>query len=385
MGRLWAFVRRYGFDALIVAAAIQSAVVVGLVDDPDRAPRTTAWFAVPAIAAVVLALLARHRFHFGAPATVWLAAAAISFVDGRLVVLPVGASVAGMASSFLLGNLRSGAKARFGLAVVLGGSAIIVYNDPNQVVGDYSLPFLFAIAWVAGFALRERVTAADAAEQRAATLEQEQEEAERRAIVEERARIAREMHDVVSHHVTVMTVQAAAVRRLLRSDQERERQALVTVEQTGREALREMRRLVGVLRDTAEPPALAPQPSLSQISKLVAQAREAGLPVELRIDGEPVELPASIDLTAYRLVQEGLTNAISHARAEHAQVQVRYAAAGIEVEVCDDGRGTDHEANRNGHGLVGMRERVSIYGGRLEAGPRAEGGYRLRAWLPVQR
>jgi signal transduction histidine kinase len=187
---------------------------------------------------------------------------------------------------------------------------------------------------------------------------------------------------VVGHSVSVMTVQAAGVRRLLKPDQEREREALQIVEQTGREALAEMRRLVGVLRRPEEAPALAPQPSLEHLDRLVAQAREAGLPVELRVEGEPVQLAAGLDLTAYRFVQEGLTNALKHAGAHRAEVVVRYDNGHVELTVSDDGKG-DGGGESGGHGLVGMRERVSVYGGELEAGPRPEGGYRLHARLPL--
>jgi signal transduction histidine kinase len=181
----------------------------------------------------------------------------------------------------------------------------------------------------------------------------------------------------------VMTVQASAARRLLREDQTKERDALLVVEQSGREALAEMRRMVGVLRRPEEAPALAPQPSLEFLDKLVEHARETGLPVDLRIEGAPVQLPAGVDLTAYRLVQEGLTNAMKHARAERAEVVVRYGDGRVEVTVSDDGTG-DGSGDKGGHGLVGMRERVSVYGGELEAGPRPEGGYRLHASLPVE-
>ena len=149
-----------------------------------------------------------------------------------------------------------------------------------------------------------------------------------------------------------------------------------------REALAEMRRLVGVLRRPEEAPALAPQPSLEHLDKLVEQARDSGLPVRLRIEGEPVQLPAGVDLTAYRLVQEGLTNALKHAQARHAEVVVHYSNGSVELTVSDDGQGSG-SGDGGGHGLVGMRERVSVYGGELEAGPQAGGGYRLRARLPV--
>src|SRR5207302_9431811 len=223
---------------------------------------------------------------------------------------------------------------------------------------------------------------ADEARERASQAEREREVRARLAVSDERARIARELHDVVGHSVSVMTVQASAARRLLRPHQEKERQALLVVEQTGREALAEMRRMVGVLRHPEEAPALAPQPSLEQIEKLVQHTREAGLPVELRIEGEPVQLAAGIDLTAYRLVQEGLTNAIKHARAQRAKVLVRYEAGHVELTVSDDGRGGG-DGDGGGHGLVGMRERVTVYGGNLEAGPSPEGGFRLRARLPI--
>jgi len=200
---------------------------------------------------------------------------------------------------------------------------------------------------------------------------------------QERTRIARELHDVVGHSVSVMTVQASAARRLLRPHQEKEREALLVVEQTGREALAEMRKMVGVLRRPEEAPALAPQPSLEHLDRLVEHARERGLPVVLRIEGSPEPLPAGVDLTAYRLVQEGLTNAIKHARASRADVLVRYGDGEVEVSVLDDGPGGG-DGGGGGHGLVGMRERVAVYGGELEAGPRAEGGYALRARLPVQ-
>jgi len=177
-------------------------------------------------------------------------------------------------------------------------------------------------------------------------------------------------------------VQASAARRLLRPDQDKERDALLVVEQTGREALAEMRRMVGVLRRPEEAPALAPQPSLDYLDKLVEHARETGLRVVVRVEGKPVELPAGIDLTAYRFVQEGLTNAVKHARARTAEVLVRYGDGHVDLTVSDDGRGVG-SGDGGGHGLVGMRERISVYGGELEAGPRPEGGYRLHARLPL--
>jgi signal transduction histidine kinase len=235
---------------------------------------------------------------------------------------------------------------------------------------------------VVGFTLNRNRAQAAEAEARAARAEREREERARAAVAEDRARIARELHDVVGHSVSVMTVQAGAVRRLLKPEQEREREALLVVEQTGREALAEMRRMVGVLRHPEEAPALAPQPGLEQLERLVAQAREAGLPVELRVEGERRPLPPGIDLAAYRAVQEGLTNTRKHAEAERVEVVVRYGDDRVNVTVADDGSGRATGRGR-GHGLVGMRERIALYGGELDAGPRAEGGYELRVSLPL--
>jgi signal transduction histidine kinase len=261
---------------------------------------------------------------------------------------------------------------------------VITANDPEGSFADdfvWSL-ITFTVVWTVGFALGGRLREADKAKRLALQAEQEREEQARLAVAEERARIARELHDVVGHSVSVMTVQAAAVRRLLEPDQDKEREALLVVEQTGREALAEMRRMVGVLRRPDEAPALAPQPSLEHLDQLLANTREAGLPVELRIEGTPKQLPPGVDTTAYRIVQEALTNAVKHAQADRAEVVVRYANGAVELIVSDDGCG-DGDGDGSGHGLVGMRERVSAYGGELEAGPKTDGGFRLRATLPV--
>jgi len=203
------------------------------------------------------------------------------------------------------------------------------------------------------------------------------------AAADERARIARELHDVVAHSVSVMVVQASGVRRLLKEEQHRERDALLSVEQIGRQALTEMRRMLGVMRtDGDQVPSLTPQPGLQHLERLIAQVEEAGLPVTLRVEGRRPELPPGIDLSAYRIVQEGLTNALKHSRGGHAEVVVRYVDDSVQLEITDDGVGANGDGA--GHGLVGMRERVALYGGTLTAGPRDGGGFVLRAELPVE-
>jgi len=201
--------------------------------------------------------------------------------------------------------------------------------------------------------------------------------------VQERSRIARELHDAIAHNVSVMVVQAGAERRVLDETSGSTREGLETIERIGRGALTEMRRLVGMLRSDVGDP-LAPQPGLDDLPTLITQVREAGLPVELHLDGPPRALPVGLELSAYRIVQEALTNALKHAGEAHASVYVRYGVDSLELEIIDDGAGTQTPVASGGHGLVGMRERVSVYGGELEAGPRPEGGYRLHASLPVE-
>jgi signal transduction histidine kinase len=383
VNRVSSLARRYGFDALVVLAAIGGVLDVALRNDAMREPRTTHWLVVPAIALVILPLLGRRRFPFAAPASVWLVAAAVSFVDGRLIVFAVSASVAGIAAAFLLGNLRDHVQARIGLLIVLGGAAIIIYNDPNHSPGDFVFtPILFAIGWLAGYALRERAAQAEAAEERATYAEREREAAARIAVAEERARIARELHDIVAHAVSVMVLQVGAVRHKLPQTLEEDRDALTGVEQAGRAALAEMRRLLGAMRHDGQDLELTPQPGLDGLDSLLQEVGRAGLPVRLHRDGDPFPLPRAIDLSAYRIIQEGLTNALKHARASHADVTVRYGSDELQIEIRDDGRGAT-TTDGLGHGLVGIRERVKIYGGEMITGIATGGGFILSTRLPL--
>jgi signal transduction histidine kinase len=383
VNRLWPLARTYWFDALILAGTgvWLADAVVSLHD--RHGPQGPLWFDVLAILAFTTPLLARRRFPFGAPLAAGGAIAVATFIDDGVVKHPFVSFLFGLSICVLFGMRPGRVQSAAGLAFTLGVAGLVELNAPQGKVGDFAFDLVaFSVAWIIGFAVRGKLSEADEARERAARAEREREERARLAVADERARIARELHDVVGHSVSVMTVQASGVRRLLREDQEREREALLIVERTGREALAEMRRMVGVLRRPEEAPALAPQPSLEHVDRLVEQAREAGLPVDLRIEGDAVELPAGVDLTAYRLVQEGLTNALKHARATRAEVLVNYGDGQIEVVVSDDGKGVGN-GDGGGHGLVGMRERVTVYGGELDAGPQPGGGYRLRAKLPL--
>jgi signal transduction histidine kinase len=240
----------------------------------------------------------------------------------------------------------------------------------------------FAIAWLVGRDLRRRRQRVVRLETRAQRLEREREEKARVAVAEERARIARELHDVIAHGVSVIVVQAQAGPHLL-GDPERVRTVFGSIEASGRDALVELRRLLGILRSEDEQLAIGPQPGLASLESLVEQMRETGQAVELRVEGEPVHLSAGIDLSAYRIVQEALTNVVKHAGDAAAKVVIRYAPRALELEIVDDGRGGSAGVNGSGHGLIGMRERVALYGGTLVAGPTNGGGYAVRATLPI--
>jgi signal transduction histidine kinase len=383
VNRLWSLARRYWFDLVIMAGLAFGITVVVADQGKTDGPNGPLWLDVLLVAGIIAPLFARRRFSFGALAAVPAAVVVSAFLDDHLLPDLFAGFLAGCAAVFLMAQLRDRRQAVAGLAMVCAAEVVVASTDPTTGIGDFVFALLFfAAVWVVGFTLGRKFEEADAARERATLLELEREERARAAVADERARIARELHDVVGHSVSVMTVQASGVRRLLRPEQEREREALLIVERTGREALAEMRRMVGVLRRPEEGPALAPQPSLEHVNRLVDQAREAGLPVELRIEGDAIQLPAGLDLTAYRLVQEGLTNALKHADASRAEVLVNYGDGHLEVTVSDDGRGVGN-GDGGGHGLVGMRERVSVYGGELDAGPRPGGGYELRAKLPL--
>jgi signal transduction histidine kinase len=362
--------RRHALDALIVLAAIESALEVAL--RPGlRDPATPLLFAAAAVAVVVLVLLARRPFPFGAPVAVWVLAATLSVIDGRLVVSVLGVYAAGMAAALLLG-LADAPRRRAGLAVVLAGATIVVVNDPDRALGEYVfIPMFFAIAWLAGSVLRERAAQAEAAEERA-----------RHAVFEERVRIARELHDVVAHHVSMMGVQAGAARLVLDRDRGKAAEALGAIELSSRQAVAELHRLLGFLRQAGDRDDEPARPGLEQLPQLAASLSDSDLTVEVRVEGETRALPPTVDVSAYRIVQEALTNTLKHSAASRADVHVRYWPDEVEVEIVDDGRPTAAASpGPGGLGLIGMRERTALHGGQLSAGPAAGGGYAVRARL----
>ncbi|MDN3268340.1 sensor histidine kinase [Streptomyces sp. MA15] len=266
-------------------------------------------------------------------------------------------------------------------------------STAENVVLSVILAVPFALAWVLGDSVRTRRAYFAQLEERAARLEKEREAQAKVAVAAERARIARELHDVVAHNVSVMVVQADGAAYVLDAAPDQARKALETISTTGRQALAEMRRLLGVLRtgEHQEAGEYVPQPGLQQIEDLVEQCRESGLPVDFKVEGTSRELPRGVELTAYRIVQEALTNTRKHGGPDAgASVRLVYFDDGLGLLVEDDGKGAPHELyeeggfDGQGHGLIGMRERVGMVGGTLDAGPRPGGGFRISALLPLK-
>ncbi|MFE5616742.1 sensor histidine kinase [Streptomyces sp. NPDC056470] len=291
---------------------------------------------------------------------------------------------------------------RLALAGGLGAATLSSLRWPSETSPGSALAHVFftvimtvpfALAWVLGDSLRTRRAYFAQLEERASRLEKEREAQAKVAVAAERARIARELHDVVAHNVSVMVVQADGAAYVLDSSPETAKQALETISSTGRQALAEMRRLLGILRtgEHQEAGEYVPQPDVEQIEDLVEQVRGAGLTVDFRIEGTPRPLPSGVELTAYRIVQEALTNTRKHGGPDAgASVRLVYFDDGLGLLVEDDGRGATHEmyedggADGRGHGLIGMRERVGMVGGTLDAGPRPGGGFRISALLPLK-
>jgi signal transduction histidine kinase len=270
-----------------------------------------------------------------------------------------------------------------GVAAAMTGAFLAQAGDPFLSV---VLPFVILVpSWLIGDSLRGRRLEASARSEAAERAMREREARATASASEERRHVARELHDVVAHTVSVMLIQAGAARQVVRTSPDRAEESLLAVEATGREAMAELRSLLGVLNEAGEGAGLAPQPGVDQLVALVDRIRQAGLPTDLEIDGEARSLPASLDVTVYRIVQEALTNALRYAERARTLVHLTYESAQVRVEILDDGPTPTSDApESSGRGVVGMHERASQVGGRLEAGPRLGGGYAVRAWLPLE-
>ena len=366
---------------LVTAAAFGALFLIEILTEDgfagDRA------VSAPAALVFCAALAARRR------APLLGLAAGVGVVELSNLAAPALAETAAFLFAFLLAIYSVGRHAR-GAAAVVGALLIVAAIplaaiEPGNAFTLTDIAFfvtLFGGPWLVGRVIRHRSERERGLEGRAAALEVERDAKAREAVVEERARIARELHDVVAHAISVMVLQARGGRRMLTEDPAETRTALDAIERSGEQALGEMRRLLGMLRQGDEELSLAPQPSVARIDELVARVLATGLPIDLTVEGEAFALPPGIDVSAYRIVQEALTNALKHAGPARAHVILRYAPDALEVEIVDDGPGTGNGGG-SGHGLAGIRERVAVYGGELQSGARPEGGYALRARLPL--
>lgn len=378
MGRLsrrgWAF---DGAIAVVVVVLAELEVWAGIGATHQQGPRSAQAIAFGVAGAALV--LRRVR-----PFEVLVAIATVHVGYFAVFGSPEGNSVglAPMIAMYSLARWESRYRIAWGLAIgFLVGVAWIGF-DPLDTTWSQRLAGLFwasqtVIAWLVGALVRSQL---QTREQRRL----QQAESRDRAVAEERNRIARELHDVVGHNVSVMTVHASAVRRRLTADQVAEREALETVERSGREALREMRRMVAILRQEDEPTNLAPAPSLADLQTLVGRFESAALPVHVAVEGIRRPLGSAVELTAYRVLQKGLTNVLGHASgATRADIELAYGADRLGLAVVDDG-GPVAAGVEPGHGLLGLRERVALHGSRITARPRAVGGFELRAELPLE-
>ncbi|THA76313.1 sensor histidine kinase [Streptomyces sp. A0642] len=401
MQRLYDFIRRHptgvdSFWAVFLLGISGMTIVVGGAGHGGRASRVAV---VPIVIGLCLVVALRRR----APEKMLLLAIGMGVAQLAFGVRPTVANFAMLVITFTVATLGERWASRLALVCSLSAAALSQLRWPDQegaprgwaesvfVVVVMTVPFV--LAWVLGDSMRTRRAYFDQLEERAARLEREREAQSKVAVAAERARIARELHDVVAHNVSVMVVQADGAAYVMDTAPDQARQALETISGTGRQALAEMRRLLGVLRtgDAPETGEYVPQPDVEQIEDLIEQVRTAGLAVDFKVEGTPRSLPSGVELTAYRIVQEALTNTRKHGGPNAgASVRLVYFDDGLGLLVEDDGRGAAHElyedggADGAGHGMIGMRERVGMVGGTLDAGPRPGGGFRISALLPLK-
>jgi len=373
---------------ILLTAALTALSLGELVRAPDQPRGAVTWPAIALTLAGTLPLVARRRYTVAVCAVVAVAEALF------LVTGPLASPGAALGLAVALYTLASRAERRVSLQIAglsAGVNTLVLLVDialgrAASVIELFGVTALVGGSWSLGENVRTRRAYLAQLEERARRLELEREENARRAVQAERAHIARELHDVVAHHVSAIAVQAGVGAAIAERQPERAREALTFIQETSRQALAEMRALLTVLHSGEEIGAdRAPQPSLAQVAQLVGQSRAAGLPVTLEVEGAVRPLPEALDLSAYRIVQEALTNSLKHAGQSQARVLVRYAADALELEISDTGHGTAPPAHGDGagRGLIGMRERVALFGGALDAGPAPDHGFRVRARLPL--
>jgi signal transduction histidine kinase len=366
------------FDRAIAAAFL----VAGVIEFALLWDHSMAWVVVPVVAYSTLAWR-RTRPNVAGIVMIgtWLVLNFASVGDLEPLQVPL---VAVLFMAYAMGAYTTGRAAVAAPLILALGMVLIVTSFDQQVFTDYVFPTAFVmVAWLAGRGLRTRARLTEELHEAAAQAQEAHELQIARAAAEERRRIAREMHDVVAHSVSVMVVQAGGARRILERDPRRAVEAAAHIEDVGRAALTEMRRLLGMMHHGEEDAGRAPQPTLRELDGLIGRSRAAGLEVSLVVEGEPQPLPPGKDLAAYRVVQEALTNAIKHAGRATTSVTVRWEPSSLELAIVDKGGTAMNTANGSGHGLVGMEERMRLYDGSLRAGPLRGGGFEVVAKMPL--
>jgi signal transduction histidine kinase len=339
-----------------------------------------------AAAALLVTLPLAFRLRFPVLALVLVVAGFVveAALGGNPTTGPVFPVIAVFLALYAVGSRTRGVRLAVGAAVSLTGLFVASRLAGADLGSSFVVPPLVTTCGlVIGGALGALRFEADTFAERASELERERDERGRVAVAEERRRIARELHDVIGHSISVMGVEAGAVRSVLRKDQQREREALLAVERTGREAVGEMRRLIGLLR-TEDDGIGEPSPSLRRVEQLIGEMRDAGLAVRLKVEGDLSLIPPGVDLAGFRIVQEALTNALKHAAHANVEARITCTEHELEIEVTNDGSTQPMPDGHAGHGLLGMRERTSLYGGELTTGPREGGGFTLHARIPLE-
>ena len=371
-----------GWDSALVAS-----LSIAIIAYMWTAETTTGRKVAGTIVALGIAALMLWRRRYPVAASVGIATLAglFEFIGREAGVILIAAYLVAFYSVGAFTELR---RAVIGFGLTYAATVAALFADPNVRDVWENAVFVAVVAtsaWIGGVLVRLNRSRSAKLAELARQLEHERDERARLAVAAERGRIARELHDVVAHGVSLIVVQAGAGRHALTDDPQRAQAAFAAIEGAARQALAEMRLMLGLLRDGSESASAAPLPGLDDVDGLVNDVRHAGVDVDIRTEGEPRELPTGVDLAAFRVLQEALTNVRRHAPGAHASVAVRYTPAAIEIDVVDDGGSPDpaRALPAGGHGLIGMRERVHLYGGQLEAGPHPGGGFAVKASIPL--
>ena len=369
--------------ALILGSLVTTIPLLSVTSAGERGAADNGWLAVVLVLVGTLCLIWRRR-----ASLLVFAISAVAFCTGLLLGYSPALPLAPVIALYTLAVAHNSLVAAGAAGVVVAlfvaiGTATQPgwWEDFDDRVFENLL--LLLIACMLGYGIQLSHARRSVLMAQESRLAREHDAEKEQAIRAEKSRIARELHDVVAHHVSVMTAQAAGAQRVFDAEPDLARQALQSIETVGRGALNEMRRLLGVLQTEADDAAVAPQPGLDQLPSLLAQMRRAGLPVELRVRGDPRPLPCGVELNAFRIVQEALTNALKHAGPSRAQVELSYHSAHLDLRVCDNGRGFGADATP-GHGLIGMRQRASLLGGEIHVRPGSDGGVQVVATLPTE-